>query len=102
MSVTRINMIEFDNETVADTRAAEYQKNARKQFPEADLLIAIRTSPTSAMTISVYPNEETTERALEMRDKRIDSERDISGWHMEGEISLFDLKQDHCLDGLSG
>ena len=53
MSVTRINMIEFDNETVADTRAAEYQKNARKQFPEADLLIAIRTSPTSAMTISV-------------------------------------------------
>jgi hypothetical protein len=54
------------------------------------------------MTISVYPNEETAERALEMRSKRIDSEKDISGWHMEGEISLFNLKQDHCLDGLSG
>ena len=95
-------MIEFDNETVADARAAEYQKNARKQFPDADLLIAFRTSPTSAITISVYPNEETAERALEMRAQRMDNEKDVSGWHMEGEISLFDLKQDHCLDGLSG
>jgi hypothetical protein len=95
-------MIEFDNETVADARAAEYQKNARKLFPEADLLISIRTSPTSAMTISVYPDEEKAERALEIRAKRLGSEKDISGWHMEGEISLFDLKQDHCLDGLSG
>jgi hypothetical protein len=95
-------MIEFDNETVADARAAEYQKNASKLFPEADLLISIRTSPTSAMTISVYPDEEKAERALEIRAKRLGSEKDISGWHMEGEISLFDLKQDHCLDGLSG
>ena len=102
MSVTRINMIEFDNETVADARAAEYQKNARKQFPDEDLIIAIRTSPTSAMTISVYPNEETAERALEMRAQRMDNEKDVSGWHMEGEISLFDIKQDHSLDGLSG
>jgi hypothetical protein len=102
MSVTRINMIEFDNETVADTLAAEYQKNARKQFPDADLLIAFRTSPTSAITISVYPNEETAERALEMRAQRMNNEKDVSGWHMEGEISLFDLKKDHCLDGLSG
>ena len=101
MSVTRINMIEFDNETVADARAAEYQNNARKQFPDADLLIAIRTSPTSAMTISVYPNEETAERALEMRAQRMVNEKDVSGWHMEGELSPFDLKQDHCLDGLS-
>ena len=102
MSVTRINMIEFDNETVADTLAAEYQKNARKQFPDADLLIAFRTSPTSAMTISVYPNEETAEQALEMRAQRMDNEKDVSGWHMEGDISLFDLKKHHCLDGLSG
>ena len=93
MSVTRINMIEFDNETVADARAAEYQKNARKQFPDADLLIAFRTSPTSAITISVYPNEETAERALEMRAQRMNNEKDVSGWHMESEISLFELKK---------
>jgi hypothetical protein len=95
-------MIEFETEEIANERQQSYQKDARKLFPEADLLISIRTSPTSAMTISVYPNEETAQRALEMRSKRIDSEKDISGWHMEGEISLFDLKQDHCLDGLSG
>ena len=99
MSVTRINMIEFDNETVANARAAEYQDNARKQFPEADLFIPIRTSPNSAITISVYPNEETAERALEMRAKRMDSKKDVSHWHIEDEISLFDLKQDHCLPG---
>ena len=32
MSVTRINMTEFDNETVADTRAAEYQKMRENSF----------------------------------------------------------------------
>ena len=102
MSVTRINMIEFETEEIANERQQSYQKDARKLFPEADLLISIRTSPTSAMTISVYPDEEKAERALEIRAKRLVSEKDISGWHMEGEISLFDLKQDHCLDGLSG
>ena len=102
MFVTRINMIEFETEEIANERQQSYQKDARKLFPEADLLISIRTSPTSAMTISVYPDEEKAERALEIRAKRLGSEKDISGWHMEGEISLFDLKKDHCLDGLSG
>ena len=45
------------------------------------------------MTISVYPEEEKEARALEMRAKRLGSEKYISGWHMEGEISLFDLKK---------
>ena len=93
MSVTRINMIEFDNETVADARAAEYQKNARKQFPDADLLIAIRTSPTSAMTISVYPNEETAERALEMRAQRMDNEKDVSGWQRKAKYPFLTLNK---------
>ena len=97
MSVTRINMIEFETEEIANERQQSYQKDARKLFPEADLLISIRTSPTSAITISVYPNEETAERALEMRAQRMNNEKDVSGWHMEGEISLFDLKKDLSL-----
>ena len=41
------------------------------------------------MTISAYPDEEVDEWALEMRDQRMDTEEDLSGWHMESEISFF-------------
>ena len=82
-------MIDFESEAVFDKRREEYRRNARKQFPEAELLIAIKTSPTSVMTISAYPDEEVDEWALEMRDQRMDTEEDLSGWHMEGEISFF-------------
>ena len=93
MSVTRINMIEFETEDVAIERQQSYQKDAKRLFTEANLLISIQTSPTSAMTISVYPEEEKAAQALEMRAKRLGSEKYISGWHMESEISLFDLKK---------
>ena len=54
-------MIDFESEAVFDKRREEYRRNARKQFPEAELLIAIKTSPTSVMTISAYPDEELDE-----------------------------------------
>ena len=54
------------------------------------------------MTIPVYPDEEAAELALEMRDRRIDSEVYLSGWHMEGKMSLFDLKKDSSLLKLTG
>ena len=72
-------MIEFETEDVAIERQQSYQKDARRFFTEADLLISIRASPTSAMTISVYPEEEKAARALEMRSKRLGSEKYISG-----------------------
>ena len=55
MLVTRINMIEFETEDVAIERQQSYQKDAKRLFTEANLLISIQTSPTSAMTVSVYP-----------------------------------------------
>ena len=54
-------MIDFESEAVFDKRREEYRRNARKQFPEAELLIAIKTSATSVMTISAYPDEEVDE-----------------------------------------
>ena len=51
-------MIEFETVDVAIERHQSYQKDAKRLFTEADLLISIRTSPTLAMTISLYPEEE--------------------------------------------
>ena len=84
MSVTRINMIEFETEDVAIERQQSYQKDAKRLFTKANLLISSQTSPTSAMTVSVYPKEGKAAQALEMRTKRLGSEKYISGWHMEG------------------
>ena len=50
-------MTEFETEDVAIERQQSYQKDARRLFTEADLLISIQICPTSAMTISVYPEE---------------------------------------------
>ena len=50
-------MTEFETEDVAIERQQSYQKDARRLFTEADLLISIQTCPTSVMTISVYPEE---------------------------------------------
>ena len=57
MSVTRINMIEFETEDVAIERQQSYQKDAKRLFTEANLLISIQTCPTLVMSISVYPEE---------------------------------------------
>ena len=74
---------------------------AREQFPEAELLMTIRTSPRSILAISSYPDQEAADRADAMRAKRISTLRKATSWHMEGEVEIFDLKDETSAEKLN-
>ena len=69
MSIARINMLEFDTEDDLAQRAKVYSNEGPKLFPNAEILLTIRTGPTSAMSVSVYPNEQVAEESLIKGDK---------------------------------
>ena len=72
MSYCRTTIVEFNSEELADEAAADYSKNAPSEFPEAEILLFIRTGPTSAVVASVYPSEEISGQATAARNARMD------------------------------
>ena len=92
MNVTRINSMEFDTEKALRKRMKDYRKKAREQFPEAELLMIVKTSPKSVIAISSYSSQEAADRANAMRAKRVATLKKATSWYMEGEVSFFDLK----------
>ena len=54
MSYCRTTLVEFNSEKDADEASIDYSKNAPSEFPEAEILLFTRTSPTSAVVASVY------------------------------------------------
>ena len=64
----------------------EYKEN----FPEAEILLFTRTSPTSAVVASVYPDEETAKKAKIARNARMDKavHRRKSAEMHQGEVTL--------------
>ena len=47
----------------------ELNRNAGTIFPEVQLIAAIATSDTSALSISIYPDKQSADKAIEQRDK---------------------------------
>ena len=88
MSIARINMLEFDTEDDLEQRANVYKNEAPKLFPNAEILLTIRTGPTSAMSVSVYPNDQAAEVALVKRDKHFKTAeiQPREAWYLEGKV----------------
>lgn len=61
MSVARIRSIDFDDEGIADSYEKEVQENGAKWIPEAELIILIRTTDTSAILLTTFSSEEEAE-----------------------------------------
>ena len=101
MNVTRIHSMEFETKKALKKRMKGYKKQAREQFPEAELLMTIRTSPRSILAISAYPDQEAADRADKMRAKRIATLKKATSWHMEGEVEFFDLKDETSAEKLN-
>ena len=76
-----------------DVNAAEtYYKTIREDFfPTLELVLNIRTSPTSLMSIAVYPSYEAAEANLPERQKMHDQvEATLKDtFYYEGDISYF-------------
>ena len=88
MSIARINMLEFETEDDLNKRAELYEKDAPTLFPNAELLLTIKTGPTSAMSVSIYPNEKVAEESLIRRNKhfRAAEVQPREAWYLEGKV----------------
>ena len=88
MSIARINMLEFDTEDDLEQRAKVYMNEGPKLFPNAEILLTIKTGPTSAMSVSVYTDEIMAEEALIRRDKHFKTAeiQPREAWYLEGKV----------------
>ena len=88
MSTARINMLEFDSEEDLNQRAEMYQREAPELFPNAEILLTIKTGPTSAMSVSIYPDEKSAEESLIRRNKHFKAAevQPREAWYLEGEV----------------
>ena len=88
MSVARINMLEFETEDDLNKRADLYGKDAPTLFPTAEILLTIKTGPTTAMSVSVYPDKQSAEESLIRRDKHFKT-AEIQlreAWYLGGKV----------------
>ena len=58
MTFARINNVELNSEAEADTFISNFTSGRfREIFPEAEILISIRTGTSSVTSVSVYKNK---------------------------------------------
>ena len=91
MSIGRISMLEFMKPEDVDAAEA-YHKTIREDFfPTLELVLNIRTGPTSLMSIAVYPSYEAAEANLPERQKMHDQVQATlkDTFYYEGDISYF-------------
>ena len=88
ISIARINTLEFETEADLNKRADLYEKDAPTLFPNAEILLTIKTGPTTAMSVSIYPDKKSAEEALTRRDKHFKTAKiqPREAWYIEGKV----------------
>ena len=88
MSVARINMVEGRSEAEFLEISEEYNKVSSKTFPDAEILLRFRTTPTLVSAISVFPNQDKADEAKIQRDKNFEKHgaKVKDQWFLEGEV----------------
>ena len=96
MSIARINMVEWRSEEEFLEISEQYNKESAKTFPDAEILLRIRTTPTSEIAISVFPNQEKADEAKIQRDKNFEKHgaKVKDQWFLEGEVVQAYVKPD--------
>lgn len=65
-------------------------KNMTKLIPEAILQMSVQVGPTSIMSISLYPDQDTADKTMAKRDQVFADYADtMDGWHMEGPVRAY-------------
>ena len=91
VSIGRVSMMEFLSKEEADQAEELYIKIRAEAFPTLELVVNIRTGPTSILSFSVYPSYESAASNLEGREKfqeEISASLKDSFFH-EGEVTYF-------------
>jgi hypothetical protein len=94
MIYARINTITFASEAAADELQANYASTAPAGFPEAQLLVSVRTGPLTASLTSIYEDKAAFDRSAEERTKRMAANGHLIHGVVveEGEVTLFHTK----------
>ena len=87
MTPTNVVSMNFKDKTSLDDFVKMYQKDSPKLYPDAEILMFIKLTNTSAVAISVYPNEEA----------RINSKK-LAESHVSGELKQL-FEEDFRLSG---
>ena len=88
MSVARINMVDWHSEQLFAEKTKNTDATMREQFPNAEIMLRIKTTPTSVVAISIYPSQEKADDARVELDKRMGGYGDAvkDHWFLEGEV----------------
>ena len=88
MSIARINMLEWRSEEEFLEISDQFNKESAKTFPDAEILLRIKTTPTSVIAISVFPNQEKADEAKIQRDKNFEKygAKVKDQWFLEGKV----------------
>ena len=89
-------MVEWRSEKEFLEISEQYYKESSKTFPDAEILLRIRTTPTSEIAISVFPNQEKADEAKIQRDKNFEMHgaKVNDQWFLEGEVVQAYVKPD--------
>jgi hypothetical protein len=84
----------FTSEEAADELQTHYASTAHEGFPEAKLLVAVRTDPLTASLTSIYEDKAAFDRSAEERTKRMAANGHLMDDVVveEGEVTLFHIR----------
>ena len=74
MTPTNVVSMNFKDKTSLDDFVKMYQKDSPKLYPDAEILMFIKLTNTSAVAISVYPNEEARINSKKLAESRVSGE----------------------------
>ena len=74
MTPTNLVSMNFKDKASLDDFVKMYQKDSPKLYPDAEILMFIKLTDTSAVAISVYPNEEARINSKKLAESRVSGE----------------------------
>ena len=74
MTPTNVVSMNFKDKAFLDDFVKMYQKDSPKLYPDAEILMFIKLTDTSAVAISVYPNEEARINSKKLAESRVSEE----------------------------
>ena len=91
MIVGRITKLEFESEEALKKAEITYDKIRDEAFPTLELVINIKTSPTSVVSIALYPDAQSAASNLPAREnfRKSLGETLTDSSMQEGEVSYF-------------
>ena len=74
MTPTNVVSMNFKDKASLDDFVKMYQKDSPKLYPDAEILMFIKLTDTSAVAISVYQNEEARINSKKLAESRVSGE----------------------------